>query len=53
MLAFVALIHALPIRGRKVQNSCFYGVLHRGKKLGEMNLFRGSLHPCIWELIFT
>jgi hypothetical protein len=53
MLAFVALIHALPIRGRKVQNSCFYGVLHRGKKLGEMNFFRGSLHPCIWELFFA
>jgi hypothetical protein len=27
--------------------------LHRGKKLGEMNFFRGSLHPCIWELFFA
>jgi hypothetical protein len=27
--------------------------LHRGKKLGEMHLFRGSLHSCIWELFFA
>jgi hypothetical protein len=30
------------------------GVLHRGKKiLGEMHLFRGSLHSCTWELFFA
>jgi hypothetical protein len=30
------------------------GVLHQGKKnLGEMHLFRGSLHSCIWELFFA
>jgi hypothetical protein len=35
MLAFVDLIHALPIRRRKVSNSCFQGgVLHQGRKIG-------------------
>jgi hypothetical protein len=24
-----------------------------GEKLGEMHLFRGSLHSCIWELFFA
>jgi hypothetical protein len=52
MLAFVDLIHALPTRGRKVPNSCFQGDLCI-KKLGEMHLFRGSLHSCIWELFFA
>jgi hypothetical protein len=28
--------------------------LHQGKKnLGEMHLFRRSLHSCIWELFFA
>jgi hypothetical protein len=28
--------------------------LHQGKKnLGQMHLFKGSLHSCIWELFFT
>ena len=39
ILAFVDLIHALPTRGRKVPNSW-------GEKLGELYLFRGSLHSC-------
>jgi hypothetical protein len=51
MLALVDLIHALPTRGRKVNNSCFRGSLHRRKKIeGKCILFRGSLHSCIWEL---
>jgi hypothetical protein len=30
------------------------GVLHQGKKIfGEMHLFRGRLHSCIWELLFA
>jgi hypothetical protein len=54
MLAFVDLIHALPTRGRKVPNSCSQGDLCiKEKKLGEMHLFRGSLHSCIWELFFA
>jgi hypothetical protein len=53
MLAFVNLIHALPTRGRKGPNSCFHGELCIKKKLGEMHLFRGSLHSCIWELFFA
>jgi hypothetical protein len=54
MLAFVDLIHALPTRGRKVPNSCFQGEFaSRKEKLGEMRLFRGSLHSCIWELFFA
>jgi hypothetical protein len=66
MLAFVDLIHALPTRGRKEPNSCFQGEFcikgkklgemrfaSREEKLGEMHLFRGSLHSCIWELFFT
>jgi hypothetical protein len=54
MLAFVYLIHALPTRGRKVSNSCFQGEFCiKERKLGEMHLFRGSLHSCIWELFFA
>jgi hypothetical protein len=55
MLAFVDLIHALPTRGRKSTQFMFPGgVLHQGKKnLGQMHLFKGSLHSCIWELFFT
>jgi hypothetical protein len=54
MLAFVDLIHALPTRERKVPNSCFqWEFCIKGKKLGEMHLFRGSLHSCIWELFFA
>jgi hypothetical protein len=35
MLAFVDLIHALPIRGRKVPNSCFQGEFCiKGRKIG-------------------
>jgi hypothetical protein len=35
MLEFVDLIHALPIKGRKVPNSCFQGgVLHQERKFG-------------------
>ena len=55
MLAFVDLIHALPTRGRdSTQFLPFHasrGVLHQvGEKLGEMHLFRGSLHSCALEL---
>jgi hypothetical protein len=51
MLAFVDLIHALPTRGRKSTQFMFPGgVLHQGKKMGEMHLFRGSLLSYIWEL---
>jgi hypothetical protein len=54
MLVFVDLIHALPTRGRKVPNSCFQGEFAlRKENLGEMLLFRESLHSCIWELFFT
>jgi hypothetical protein len=54
MLAFVDLIHALTTRGRKVPNSCFQGEFaSRKEKLGEMHLFRGSLHSCICELFFA
>jgi hypothetical protein len=53
MLAFVDLIHAFPTRGRKVSNSCFQGECAlRKEKLGEMHLFRGSLHSCIWGALF-
>jgi hypothetical protein len=53
MLALVDLIHALPTRGRKVPNSFFQGEFaSRKENLGEMHLFRGSLHSCIWELFF-
>jgi hypothetical protein len=54
MLVFVDLIHALPTRGRKVPNSCFQGeCASRKENLGEMHLFRGSLHSCICELFFA
>jgi hypothetical protein len=54
MLAFVGLIHVLPTRGRKVPNSCFQGEFAlRKEKLGEMHLFIGSLHSCIWDLLFA
>jgi hypothetical protein len=51
MRAFVDLIHALPTRGRKVLNSCFYGELCTKER--KMHLFKGSLHSCIWELFFA
>jgi hypothetical protein len=45
MLAFADLIHAVPTRGRKVPNSCFQGEFCiKGRKMGEMHLFKGSLH---------
>jgi hypothetical protein len=54
MLAFADLIHALPKWGRKVPTSCFQGSFaSREEILGEMHLFRGSLHSCFWELFFT
>jgi hypothetical protein len=53
ILAFVDLIHALPTRG-DTQFMFPGGVFaSREEKLGEMHLFRGSLHSCIWELLFT
>jgi hypothetical protein len=55
MLAFVDLIHALPTRGdESTQFMVLGGVFaSREEKVGEMHLFRGSLHSCIWELFFT
>jgi hypothetical protein len=54
MLAFVDLIQALQTRGRKVPNSCSRGSFaSREEKLGEMHLFRGSLHSFIVELFVT
>jgi hypothetical protein len=50
MLAFADLIHAVPTRGRKVPQGEF---CIKGRKMGEMHLFKGSLHPCIWELFFA
>jgi hypothetical protein len=54
MLAFIDFIHALPTMGRKVPNSCFQGEFaSRKEKLGDMHLFRETLHSCIWELTFA
>jgi hypothetical protein len=54
ILSFVALIYALPPRERKVPNSCFRGSFaSRGEKLGEIHLFKGNMHSCIWELFFA
>jgi hypothetical protein len=54
MLAFVDLIHALPIRGRKVPNSCFQGEFCiKGRKFGRNAFVQGILHSCIWELFFA
>jgi hypothetical protein len=51
MLAFVDLIHALPTRGGKYPIHGSRGSFaSREEKVGEMHLFRGSLHSCIWEL---
>jgi hypothetical protein len=53
MLAFVDLIHALSTRGRKVPNSCFQGEFCiKGRKIGRNAFVQGSLHSCIWELLF-
>jgi hypothetical protein len=44
MLALVDLIHALPIRGRKVPNSCFQGEFaSRKEKLGKNAFVQGEL----------
>jgi hypothetical protein len=53
MLAFVDLVHALPTRGEYPIHGFMGSFASRGEKLGEMHLFRGSLHSCIWELFFT
>jgi hypothetical protein len=54
MLAFVDLIHALPTRGGKYLIHVSRGSFaSREEKLGEIHLFMGSLHSCIWELFFT
>jgi hypothetical protein len=54
VLAFVDLIHALLARGRKVSNSYSQGEFaSRKEKLGDMHLFRGSLHSGIWGLFFA
>jgi hypothetical protein len=40
MLSFVDLIHALPIRGRKVPSSCFqWEFCIKGRKIGRRNAF--------------
>jgi hypothetical protein len=44
----------LPTRGRKVPNSCFQREFASwNEKLGEIHLFRGSLHSCIFRLNFS
>jgi hypothetical protein len=61
MLVFVDLIMHYQQGGGKYPIHVSRGSVHRGKKecasrkenLGEMHLFRGSLHSCIWELFFT
>jgi hypothetical protein len=54
MLAFVDLIHALPTGGGKYPTLVSRGSFaSREEKLGEMHLFRRSLHSCIWELFFA
>jgi hypothetical protein len=54
MLVFVNLIHALPIRGRKVPNSYFQGEFcNKGRKIGRNAFVQGGLHSCIWELFFA
>jgi hypothetical protein len=55
MLAFVDLIHALPTRGRNNTQFMFPGGVFawREEKLGEMHLFMGSLHSCLWELFLA
>jgi hypothetical protein len=48
------------IKGRKIWRNAFVqestlfmgSFASREEKLGEMHLFRGSLHSCIWELFF-
>jgi hypothetical protein len=53
MLAFVDLIHALPIRRRKVPNSCFQGSFASKKKIGRNAFVQGELALCIWELFLA
>jgi hypothetical protein len=54
MLVFVDLIHALSKRGGKYPIHVSRGSFaSREEKLGEMHLFKGSLHSCIWELFFA
>jgi hypothetical protein len=52
MLAFVDLIHALPTRGEYPIHVSMGSFASRKEKMGEMHLFRGSLHSCFWELFF-
>jgi hypothetical protein len=53
MLAFVDLIHALPTGGEYPILISMENFAPREGKLGEMHLFMGSLHSCIWELFFA
>jgi hypothetical protein len=54
MLAFVELIHALPQGGEKYPIHASRGSFaSKEEKLGEMHLFRGSLHSCLWEIFFA
>jgi hypothetical protein len=57
MLAFVALVHALPTRGGKYPFHVSRGSFaSREEKLGEMHLFRGSLFMhlgALFHLNFT
>jgi hypothetical protein len=50
LLAFVDLIHALPTRGEYAIHVSRRSFALREEKLGEMHLFRGSLHSCTWGL---
>jgi hypothetical protein len=49
------MIHALPTRGGKYPIHGYRGGVFasREEKVGEMHLFRGSLHSCFWELFFA
>jgi hypothetical protein len=52
MLAFVDLIYALPTRGEYPIHVSRGSFASREEKLGEMHLFKGSLHSCIWGAFF-
>jgi hypothetical protein len=54
ILAFVDLIHALPIRGGGSTQFMVPGGVFasREEKVGQMHLFRGSLHSCHLGALF-
>jgi hypothetical protein len=53
MLAFVDLIHALPIRGREVPNSCFHGEFCiKERKNGRNAFVQGELAFMLLGVLF-